>query len=52
MKKEFNNIYIAQENDSIDSIAKKYNTSPIKILIENSITPAMIKKGVYLIIKT
>lgn len=51
MKKELNQIYIVKENDNIESISKKYNVSPISILITNNITPKMIKKGKVLIIK-
>jgi len=47
MKKEFNKIYIVSTNDNI---AKKYNQNPTKILILNSLTPNMIKKGQILII--
>ncbi len=50
MKKEFNKIYIVSTNDNIEKIAKKYNQNPTKILILNSLTPNMIKKGQILII--
>ncbi len=51
MKKEFNQIYIVKENDTLELISKKYNVCPISILINNNITPKMIKKGKVLIIK-
>ncbi len=50
MKKELNQIYIVQENDNIEKIAKKYKINPINILISNKISPKMIKKGVILYI--
>lgn len=52
MKKEYNQIYIVKEHDSIDSISKKYGLSPLKILIDNNVSPKMIKKGKILFIKT
>lgn len=51
MKKEFNSIYIVQEQDNIEKIAKKYGKNPVEILIYNSVTPDMIKKGLILYIK-
>ena len=51
MKKVLNEIYIVQEDDTIDSIASKYNVYPISILILNNIIPKMIKKGKVLFIK-
>ncbi len=50
MKKELNYIYIVQEGDNIESIAKKYGVSAMRILIKNSISPSMVKKGKVLII--
>ena len=43
--------YIVKENDTIDKIAQKYGLNPTLILINNSITPHMIKKGNILFIK-
>ena len=51
MKKEFNNIYIIEENDTIESIALKYGKKPIEILIYNSMTPKMVTRGNIIIIK-
>lgn len=51
MKKEFNQIYIVKENDNIEKIAKKYQVSPIYILIYNNLSPKMIKRGRVLFIK-
>lgn len=51
MKKEYNQIYIVKENDSIEKIAEKYNVSTLSILIANNVTPKMIKKGKVLFIK-
>ena len=45
MKKEFNQIYIVKEGDSLDKIASIYNVSPLSILLTNNITPKMLKKG-------
>ena len=50
MKKEYVSVYKIQEGDSLNSIAKKFNTNPTKILIENNISPKSIRKGKYLII--
>ena len=50
MKKSLNSVYIVQQGDNIEKIAKKYNISTISILIKNNITPNMIKKGRVLII--
>ncbi len=50
MKKEINNFYIVEEDDNIDTIAKKYKKSPIEILIKNGITPNMIIKEMVLYI--
>lgn len=50
MQKELNFIYIVQDGDNIESIAKKYGVSAMKILIKNSVSPSMIKKGKILII--
>lgn len=50
MQKEFNKLYIVEQNDNIDKIAKKLNVTAISILIKNNITPNMIKKGMILII--
>lgn len=52
MKKEFNSLYIVQQDDNIEKIAQKYNVSTISILINNNITPNMIKKGMVLHIKS
>lgn len=51
MKKELNEIYIVEENDTVEKIAKKYNKNEIAILINNSILPSMLKKGCVLYIK-
>lgn len=51
MKKEYNQIYIVKENDNIEKIAKKYQVSPISILIYNNLSPKMIKRGRVLFIK-
>ncbi len=51
MKKELNKLYIVEEGDTIEGIAKKYKKNEITILINNSILPTMIKKGYILIIK-
>ncbi len=51
MKKELNEIYIVKQDDTITTIAKKYNKNEISILISNSILPSMIKKGYVLYIK-
>ena len=50
MKKFYNNIYIVNQNDTIEKIAQKFNVSSISILILNNVTPNMIKKGLALII--
>ena len=52
MKKEKNILYIVEENENIEKIAKKYNVSTLSILIYNNLTPSMIKKGMPLIIKS
>lgn len=51
MKKDFNDFYIVQKNDTIDSIASKYNTNPTSILIKNHMSPKMIKEGTVLFIE-
>ena len=45
MKKEFNTLYIVQSNETVETIAKKYGVSELSILINNNITPNMIKKS-------
>ena len=51
MKKEFNQYYIVEEGETIQSIALKLNKNPIEILLSNALTPNMIKKGYVLYIK-
>jgi len=51
MKKEFNTFYIVKRGDTIEKIAAKYNVNPTAILINNYITPKMIKEGCILFIK-
>ena len=51
MKKQFNNFYIVKKGESINTIAEKYGVNPTTILIENHITPLMIKEGCVLFIK-
>lgn len=50
MKKYYEKFYLVQENDSLSSIANKYNINPTQILIENQISPKEIRKGKLLII--
>ncbi len=50
MRKENNQIYIVEKDDTIDKIASKYNKNPVEILIKNSISPGMIKEGLVLYI--
>ncbi len=51
MKKDYNAFYIVKKGDTIDKIALKYNTNPTTILINNLISPKMIKEGCILYIK-
>ncbi len=51
MKKEFNQFYIVKQGDTIDKIAQKYGVSALSILIENAISPKMIREGFVLFIK-
>lgn len=51
MKKELNAFYIVKKNDTINNIAKKYQTNSISILILNNLTPQNIKEGCILFIK-
>ncbi len=51
MKKELNEIYIVNENDTLEKIAQKYGINEISILIKNNTLPSMIKKGYVLFIK-
>lgn len=51
MKKDYNIFYIVQKGDTIDKIAKKYQINPTTILINNFISPQMIKEGCVLFIK-
>lgn len=51
MKKEYNIFYIVKKGDTIDKIAEKYNVHPTSILINNYLTPKMIKEGCILFIK-
>lgn len=51
MKKVLNELYIVEENDTLDGIAAKYNISFLSILLQNNILPKMIKKGKVLFIK-
>ena len=50
MKITQNELYIVQENDTLSSIAKKYNVNPTSILIINNIPPKNIQKGFVLYI--
>ncbi|MBP3345067.1 MAG: LysM peptidoglycan-binding domain-containing protein [Clostridia bacterium] len=52
MEKHLCNFYVVKSGDTLEKIAEKYNISPIKILISNSITPLQIKKGKRLYIKS
>ena len=45
MQKVRNEIYVVQANDTLNSIATKYEINPTIILIQNSITPNLIKEG-------
>jgi len=49
MRKEFIKIYKIQKGDTLNSIAKKFNTNPTAILIENNISPKSIREGKILI---
>lgn len=51
MEKEKNIIYIVQENDTIEKIAEKFHISAIKIMINNNISPKILKKGIVLYIE-
>ena len=51
MKLYLSSFYTVQEGDTLDIIAKKYNISPIKILIYNKISPLYIIKNKILYIK-
>lgn len=51
MKKELNKVYFIKDNETIDEIAKKYNTNPIKILIKNNTTPTKLKENNILFIE-
>lgn len=51
MKKEKNIFYIVKKGDSLETIAKIYETTSVKILILNNLTPNMIKDGTILYIK-
>ncbi len=51
MKKELNIIYFVKKNDTINSIAERYNISAFSILIYNNITPNMLYEGMPLFIK-
>ena len=51
MRKDFNTFYIVKKDDTIDKIALKYGVNPTSILINNLITPKMIKEGCILYIK-
>ena len=51
MIKKNNNFYFVQKNDNLEKIAKKYNISPLKILILNNLTPDMIREGIILFIE-
>lgn len=44
MKKIKHEIYVVQEGDSLDSIARNYKLNPTQILIQNKIGPKL-KKG-------
>lgn len=43
-------LYCVQENDTLASIAEKFNLNPTSILIINNITPKNIRKGFVLYI--
>ncbi len=45
-----NELYVIQENDTLSSIAEKYNINPTSILIINNISPKNIRKGFVLYI--
>ena len=50
MKKFLNNLYIVKKGDTIESIAKKYMINSMSILLQNNVTPKMIKEGMILYI--
>lgn len=43
-------LYKIQENDTLNSIAQKFNINPTSILLINNITPKHIRKGFVLYI--
>ncbi len=48
MEKIENSVYIVQEGDTIDSIAKRFGINPIWLLLKNNISPLQVQKGVVL----
>lgn len=48
MKKTKNSIYVVQTGDTLASIAADYHINPTQILLQNNITPKMIKPGLVL----
>lgn len=50
MKKILNNLYIVKKGDTLESIAQKYMISSMNILLQNNVTPKMIKEGLILYI--
>ena len=50
MKKEFVKVYKIKQGDSLNSIANKFFTNPMQILIENKISPKEIREGKLLLI--
>lgn len=45
-----NQLYKIKENDTLNSIALKFNINPTSILLVNNITPKNIRKGFVLYI--
>lgn len=45
MIKKYNKYYIVKKNDNLINISRKYKINPIKILLENNLTPEMIREG-------
>ncbi len=48
MKKIFDRFYIVKRDDTLSSIAEKFEINETQILVENFITPSQIKEGVIL----
>ena len=50
MQKIKNEIYVVRSGDTLNSIANDYKINPTIILIQNAITPKLIKEGMILYI--